>query len=622
MIKAEVFYQSRLSKASRIGAILSILIVGSMVYAAEIVIPSGIYKAPAGGIDLKGLIDAPVKADGGSLLESDPKSTALWIVGSMIQPSEIVIPPGTYRTPAGGIKLTGLRDVHIKADGVTLLATNPKSTALSFENCTNVTLQGLTVDYDPLPFTQGTLTSIDKQARTADFKIHTGYPDLAEKCLIKKMHVFEKTEPRWKVGAFDFYVDHIERLAPRSGRIFFRETESGLGCLEPGDRVAFDERTSSAVYIGSQCSQVNLKDVTLYTSPGVGVMIRFAETAGTFEHVRVVPGPKPQGATEERLLSSCADAFNAAYTRSGPILDGCEFAYMGDDSVNLHGVILPVLVWEDSRTYLSMRPQAGDTFHQLLRPGDEVRFLSEPDYRLVETAKIAEILKAETPTNLNWRVKKNRVWPAFEKNDGATFYRVRLDREVILDTQGLFFEVPASAAPGYVIRNCYFHDHRGRGLRIMAGNGLVESNRFERIKGSAMSFGAEFAFWREAGWVNDIMVRGNTIQDVGLGAEILSLESYTLGAISVFARVLPKLGKSTYYPGNQHLSFIGNSIDGCSLGGIYVNAAQDVRIESNTIRRVNLKTAPSAGRKHSLKSGQPISAQNSESVVVTNNCIN
>ena len=73
----------------------------------------------------------------------------------------IVIAPGTYRlAPENGQSivwtLENLHDVNIIATGVTLVCTK-LTRAVEIQNCQNLTLQGLTIDYDPLPFTQGTV---------------------------------------------------------------------------------------------------------------------------------------------------------------------------------------------------------------------------------------------------------------------------------------------------------------------------------------------------------------------------------------------------------------------------------------------------------------------------------
>ena len=68
----------------------------------------------------------------------------------------LVIPPGRYRVQAergGHLVFSNLTDVEIVAENVEMLCTSTVRAVL-FEGCTNVTLRGLVVDYDPLPFTQ------------------------------------------------------------------------------------------------------------------------------------------------------------------------------------------------------------------------------------------------------------------------------------------------------------------------------------------------------------------------------------------------------------------------------------------------------------------------------------
>lgn len=534
----------------------------------------------------------------------------------------IVIEPGVYTLPSWGLSLSGLQNVQVSAGGVTFLATNPQQNALSLGNCANLLVEGLTIDYDPLPFTQGTLTAIDPVSYTADFTVHDGYPDLSDSYLVNRFHLFDAAQHRWKPGSPDYYIKQTERLGPRQGRIHLQSSDPGFSCLEVGDRIALNIRSGVVLSLGAGCSSNTFRDVTIHSGPGAAIMGRLAEHAGTFENVRVVPGPPPAGATQERLLSTCADAFNVAYTRAGPVLDGCEFSYMGDDSINLHGVILPVLVWEDARTCLSVRPTT-EKFDELLRAGDEVRFLTEPDYRLLDTAVIEDISSASASYS-EWEATIKTIWPTFASSTSASFYRVRFDRDLYpgsngLDGSDVFFEAFASTASGYVIRNSYFHDHRARGLRLMTGSGLVESNTFERIKGVAISIGPSFDYWKEAGWIEDVVISNNVISDVGQGMNMLWADSSTLGAISVFAEVEPDGQNTIYYPGNRNLTITGNTIDGCSLDGIHVVAGKDILIEGNTISRVNLVSAPDAGSERGLSSGQPITVQYSENVAVTNN---
>ncbi|PAW78049.1 MAG: hypothetical protein B9S32_09180 [Verrucomicrobia bacterium Tous-C9LFEB] len=528
----------------------------------------------------------------------------------------LTIPPGRYRLPNEGLILRGVKNTTIEARGVTFIATNKDAPVLQIFQSENVKLVGATFDYDPLPFTQGSITAYDAKEGVAEFEIHAGYADVTKEYVKRRLvHLFEKDAPRWKPGSPDYYAIKIDILTPRTGRIFFAKT--GRDMIKVGDRVVFNIRQIAGITMKQGCKGIAFEDVTVYAAPALGFLVRFCEDSGVYKNVRVIPGPKPEGATQERLFSTCADAFNAAYTRKGPVMDGCEFSYMGDDSVNLHGVTLPVLKWIDDRTFLSMRPQRGDAFESLIRPGDEIRFLKEPNYQITATARVESAAAAEENRD-TWLATAKKIWPTFRQSDTAAFYRIRLVEPVSGVAAGDFCDIPATSAPNFVIRNSSFHDHRGRGLRLMSNDGVVENNRFERIKGSAITVGPEFAYWREAGWCRNIAVRNNRITDVGEGINITLPESYSPGAIAVIAHVMPQGPGTLYYPGNENISISGNTIDGCSVSGISVVAAKDVKITDNILRRVNLSSTAKTAMEYGLTSSSSISIIQAQAEVTNN----
>lgn len=527
------------------------------------------------------------------------------------------IPAGTYRLPAGGIVLKDLHDVEIDGTGVKLVATDLKATALKLVNCRNITLRGFTVDYDPLPFTQGTVTAVDAKGRTVDFEIHKGYPELPEAYKLKHIHLFEKEGSRWKREAPDYYAKKVERLEGRACRAFFSKDTRGFDRIEVGDKVALNIRRGTAVSISDGSGGVVLEDFTIHSAPGIAILVRYAEDGGIYRRVKVVPGPTPEGASEPRLFSSSADAMNIAYTRRGPVVEGCEFTRMGDDSINLHGVVFPVLKWLDDSTFLTMRPHRGEDFDQILRAGDEIRFLTDGDFHLIKSAKIAKVEKTRENSK-DWVEMFHRYWPSVPPSDDFGFFKVKLDQAVEGVPVGAYTEIPASSAENFVIKDSYFHDHRARGLRLMSSHGVVEGNRFERIKGVAISLGPQFPFWAEAGWCENISIKNNRIIDVGEGTDVSLRDSYTLGAISISCRMGDETENDRYYEGNKNISITDNLINGCSVDGINVSAARDVLISGNTLERVNLRPSPEAGKKHGLRGGQPISIIQAQATVENN----
>ncbi len=513
--------------------------------------------------------------------------------------------PGRYPIRVPTLEFQGLQDVTVEAAGVTLVATCPTAPVLRFLDCQGVGVRGLTLDYDPLPFTQGRIVALDPSRRTVDLELDTGYPDLTEAYQVRHAHLFTEDGMRWEANAPDYYLLRVEPLSPRKVRLYFNPDTCGWEYLSMGGRMVLNMRKSAGVEVRYHCRDLSFEDVTVHAAPGVAFLVRFAETGCVFRRVRVVPGPPPSGSNEPRLMSSNADAINIAYTRRGPLIEECEFAWMGDDAINLHGFTLPVLERQGPGTMLTARPRiAREDLRELFRTGDVFRFLAEPDFRCLGEVRLKEILEVEAP-HLNWPQIRDRVWPSFAAIAEGRYFSLVFAGEIPACQDPMHLEAFVSSAPGYSIRNNYLHDHRGRGMRLMSGNGLVEGNRFERIKASAISIGPEFRHWMEGGWVENVLVKDNSIVDVATGEHQLSPDNYTPGAIAVFARVHPAGDDTCFYSGNTGLKFVANRISGSRLPAFHICAARDVQLCGNTIQNVNTHTT--AGRAYGLRPDAPVS---------------
>ena len=111
---------------------------------------------PAVDFDLQRFIDAELKAG----------------------KQRVIVPPGHYRvTPHDRqhLVLRNLKDITIVAEGVEMICTET-TRALTITHCTNLTLRGLVIDYDPLPFTQGRITALASEKKIQEIELFDGYP--------------------------------------------------------------------------------------------------------------------------------------------------------------------------------------------------------------------------------------------------------------------------------------------------------------------------------------------------------------------------------------------------------------------------------------------------------------
>lgn len=531
-------------------------------------------------------------------------------------------PGAVYRLPPTGIILDGIRNATIEGNGATLLMTSHAAFAMRVANCKNVTLRNLKIDYDPLPFTQGTVTSVNVGKRQIGFTLHDGYPDLKTRtvgadesvALLPRIYLFEPDKHQWRAGSPSYAASDLQFTGKRSGRLTFvpwTRTED-IALFKPGDRIACITLEADAIRITGSAGLV-WEDITVHASPYVAFMLRSNEETGEYRRITITPGPPPPGATEPRLMSANADGFNSGYARRGPLLEDSSFGFHGDDSVNLHGPMLPIVEWPDENTCLSAVPYRENRADLLAREGDTIRFLLAPDYHIEKNREIVAITRIEEIGERRKQVDfALKTWGASgyrPKPENMTIYRIALKPAAggaRLATRGLFADIPALGAPGYIIRNNTFHDHNARGLRLGASNGRVVGNHFARIKQVAIALGPEYSRWREAGWVSNVVVENNIIRDVCESTFIFHPAMATPGAISVTGAIDAQRPPVPFPPGNRGIVIRNNDIEGCPVDAIHVVGTDAPVVEGNTFRNVSTlaeKDRKTAGRDLGLQVG-------------------
>jgi len=524
---------------------------------------------------------------------------------------QVVIPAGEHRLDRV-LRLSDVSDFTLDGTGATLIFTNLRDGGILVRDSQRLTLRGFTVDFDPLPFTQATVESVDMGKGEVRFAVHDGYPDLAPHFLTGRAHLFSPKTLGWKRDAPDIYATEAKAIDPRHGILRFSpEKKLTLAAFQPGDYVALDFRHSRGLRI-EQCSDVRIEDVTFWSAPSIAVICRFMNGDNFFRY-KIARGPLPPGAKIPRLMSTSADGLNYAYARKGPIIEKCDFSFMGDDSVNLHGIAFYV-AREDGNVIYLLRPYPQEDFASVISPGDEVRSLSPDSFDVTSRSQVVKFgVEPKIPEEFTEMAA--RVWKSAAIKAGKlTVYRLELSQPLDVKA-GDFVEIPSIAAPGYVIRDNHFHDHRGRALRLMSSDGLVEKNLIEDIKQSAITLGPEFTFFREAGWVRDVTIRDNVIRRSAFDPSLQLPQTYTLGAISVFHR-----GETPAAPRpamkHENIRIVDNTIEDSGGPAIHIAQSRNVQVSGNTIRNPNQVTKPGAGSVYGLTTGKPIVVDASTDVTI------
>lgn len=480
----------------------------------------------------------------------------------------IVVPPGCYRVSPRNrqhLALRGLKGVQIIADGVEMICTET-TRAVTLSHCTNVTVRGLVIDYDPLPFTQGRLTGFSADKKLHEVELFAGYPAAAAARNFK----YEIFRPDTRtLRGDDRYPAKVEVVDARHLRI-----------MVPGGRANDPEQVGDLIVVGaeaaphgsiphavecSRCVNVRLERIVLYASNCFGFIE--SECDGTiYDHCRIDRRPAasdPVPRTDPRLRSLDADAYHSIGAVKGPSYLGCMARFMGDDAINIHGDYDMIMASEGRE--LRVLAKGGLNLHA----GDPVELVSYDGRRLPD-ARAAAITSAGTVHDDERAfLGRQRLDEALRTAHGALnhAYTITLDRAVDLPV-GSVICAANRIGNGFRVKNCEFGFNRSRGILIKASHGEVVGNRLEGCRMSAILVSPEY-WWLEAGSSSDVRIIGNTI--TACQGTAINLEAMGGG------------GQIAPAGAHRDLVIAGNAITGCPLPAIRVTSTDGLRLEHNCI---------------------------------------
>ena len=503
-------------------------------------------SAPAGmPFDLQGFVDKEIKAGA----------------------KRIVVPPGQYRvTPRDQqhLLLRELKDIQIVADGVEMICTET-TRAITITHCTNVTLRGLKIDYDPLPYSQGRITAISADLQVYDVELFDGYPEAATIRNFK----YEVFRPDTRtLRCEDRGINKIEVMDSRHLRL-----------TSPGRHDVHPEQVGDLIVIGSEyaphgsaahaveCSgnvNVRLENIDLFASNCFG-FLEYNCDGSAYVRCRVdrrSPEDDPVKRASPRLRSLDADAYHSKHAIKGPSYVECTARFMGDDCINICGDYHMIMSSQGRELRVlakwNMNIQPGDPVELVLYTGKRL-----PDAKAVSVQSVGSILEDERAflarQNLDAGLKSGRGL-------GKAF-AITMDREVAIPRGGILCAANR-IGNGFAVKNCSFGFNRSRGILIKASHGEISGNRLEGCWMSAILVSPEY-WWLEAGSSSDLTITGNTITN----------------CIGVPIRIEATGGNGDLAPAGTHrnITIAGNTVAGCAMPGILVTSTAGLQIGRNTL---------------------------------------
>ncbi|MGW4247313.1 right-handed parallel beta-helix repeat-containing protein, partial [Nocardia sp. NPDC004722] len=303
-------------------------------------------------------------------------------------------------------------------------------------------------------------------------------------------------------------------------------------------------------------SHLSFRNVNIYTFPGEGFV-----TGGDQHHFELVNCRVAPPANERRPITTTADGFHVMQSQGFIRLEQCEFSFMGDDCVNIH-----------------------DNIHMGVRRVD--------DYTLVATDIVewqspfsagdpVELRNADlSPTGFTAKLKSAAV--DSEKSEVTLIFSQKLPRR-IADDAILFNRRYGSH--NVIVRNCYFHENRARGVLCNSADWLVEDNRFFHNQFAAMLLKPDVSpgLWAEGFGARNVIIRGN---------EFVSSNSMGIDDGPVVELGATVRGASTAYPLLDGVLLEENKFTEMSGPAVAASSFKSLVIRKNFV--TNLEEAPVA----------------------------
>jgi len=505
---------------------------------------------------------------------------------------------------------------ELNGNGAQLINT-ARSGTLAISSCDHLTVRDLTIDYDPLPFTQGTITAFDKAAIEVTLKVDPGFPD--DPALLAGItdgffKVMDRHNRALKTGARDFLSPaHVTRVSDGLIRVHLRwgandRFPSQLP-LAVGDVVAISNSGATAVTIDSSAA-TSLIDVKLLASPGMGILENGGEGGMLLQKVSVVPGPRPKGASTDRLISTNSDGSHFTAVTHGPTIEDCSYANTSDDAINVHGFYYYVVAKPAPRRFLlSPKWDIG------LAAGDDIESCDHATFRSLGRSKVEQLTKRHAP---ELKSKIAALWKGRSPTSVPDLiYDVALQQDLPLKVGDAISSLTHIGSGSTVLR-CSFHAC-GRVL-MKAPNVIVENCQFTFATGVALQAGSDIGFWSESGFADNLAFRNNRFSHCVNGANEMTDGSGVLGTIYV-GMVAPEGVRG--FPDNvqnRRVIIEGNHIDDSFIYAIFVSNADSVKISGNQIGQTFLRGDTfGAGGLFGIKPDSAIYVGRSRNVEVSNN---
>jgi len=528
----------------------------------------------------------------------------------------INIPKGIYYMELKGgepLTLEGLKDIEINANGSQII-TKKASLAIQINNCENIKLSGFSIDCDPIPFTQGTITDVAPDGLWWEFEIMEGYSAKGlEDKIPDRIQIFNPETLTLRKNLYTFGNNELSSIEKKGEKLFrFTQKESASHLkVTKGDYVVMTINTSPDTkahsIVSYKSKNIHMEDITLYSGNCFGFFEDQCES-NVYNRCVIKKNLDDSKVSFPRLRSINADALHSKGAVVGPTVTNCDFQFHGDDCIAINTSFYRVI---------STKGNTVDIIAHLnrvkIKEGDNLRFV----YFSGAIAGEAKVTKLEETTDF---LQKD-LEDVFEKysyikdrSRQPNVLRLTLDKPVDVDNGGVVSSL-TRGGNGFVIKDNILGHTRARGILIKSSDGIISGNKVIGCELSGIILAPELQ-WMEAGFSHNIIIENNTISDGMFANSEYGIEQaapISVVAINALDEVVPA-------GGFRNITIRNNTIENSPKPAMILTSIIGGTVEGNTIK-ISKDVVRSHGKILKIDSEEAIWTKNNENLIINNNTI-
>lgn len=500
-------------------------------------------------------------ADALQTLAANPGSTLKIETGRY----EVDPQPGLQGDTVPHIRISDLHDVNIEGNGSTLVFSDPTLAGIYFVGGSNLTIRDLTFDYEPVPFTQGTIDQVSPANRALTVMLDDGYPALDHEMFDIAPNVWASVHTAdgefirgiRREGDPDKHFSSIVRESDRKFTLTLTDYSNLLG-IQPGRRLVIVARDHFSALSFYKTDRPVLRNVTVSASKGGPFSFQVCNRPSV-RNCSITP---PEGS--DRIIGANADGVRFNNCISKPEISNSRFEYLEDDGIVVQHTLAPVREILDESTL-----RIGHVHPFVVKPGDVLEVMSPGGVRKGTLPPIARMTVRQRVGGADTRAKPETVT-----------VEDTIPESVI---EGDLLGNLSTACHDFTVRGNVIRNVRGRLIRIAASRGVVTDNTLDGSQDSSIILESEGTLepFAPKGWVMDVEVTGNTVVRPGL--------NYFAGKHPAGIRVDHVSPSDTETRGrpNRAILIADNEVSNGATVGLRLVDVENITVSNNQLRKLN-----------------------------------